>query len=99
PGKDAKFDALRDLLDPAIDGHASGASIEVHWWFTAVPEAITGTDGAVSGIDIDVAGEAVHLEVDSVITAIGFVRDTATVARQGICPVSPIPGDGRISDG
>ncbi|GAA1796880.1 MULTISPECIES: cytochrome P450 [Brevibacterium] len=93
PGKDAKLDALRDLV--AADGGA--AAIEVHWWFGAIPQAITG-DTSVAGIDLDVAGSAVHLDVDSVISAIGFVRDIPTIGQLGICPVSPIPGDGRIDD-
>ncbi|GAA1873313.1 cytochrome P450 [Brevibacterium marinum] len=113
-GKDAKLDALRDLIDPtnraeaADRGTASAKELEVHWWFTSTPEAITGTGSpaatpsgteAVAGIDLTHDGEAVHLEVDSVITAIGFVRDPRQVAKQGICPVSPIPADGKISDG
>ncbi|WP_181275725.1 cytochrome P450 [Brevibacterium oceani] len=103
-GKDAKLDALRDLVGPANrsasaeQGGLSGQKIEVHWWFSSTPEAVTGAE-AVTGIDITHDGEAVHLDVDSVITAIGFVRDPMTVAKQGICPVSPIPADGKISDG
>ncbi|WP_208109370.1 cytochrome P450 [Enemella evansiae] len=95
PGKDAKLDALRDLVEPS----AGTGRIELHWWFGATPRAILGTDGAVSGVEIDQAGESVRLPADSVVTAMGFVRDPAAIARQGICPVSPIPGDGRIEDG
>ncbi|TSI18898.1 cytochrome P450 [Brevibacterium aurantiacum] len=115
-GKDAKLDALRDLLDPESrvggdldQGYASAKDIELHWWFASTPEQITGSSvgesspsesaDAVAGIDFTHAGEAVHLDVDSVITAIGFVRDPMAVAKQGICPVSPIPTDGKINDG
>ena len=90
-------------------GDASAKEIELHWWFASSPEHITGSSvggasssesaGAVGGLDFTHDGEAVHLDVDSVITAIGFVRDPMSVAKQGICPVSPIPADGKISDG
>ncbi|MGC2942163.1 cytochrome P450 [Brevibacterium sp. FAM 24638] len=111
-GKDAKLDSLRDLVesedrtDSPNQNPAKAQRIEVHWWFSSTPEAVTGTDPAgsradevVGGIDITHGGESIHLAVDSVITAIGFVRDPATTAKQGICPVSPIPSDGRIDEG
>lgn len=112
-GKDAKLDALRELVagertdagaGETADGSTPARPVAVHWWFASTPTAITGDScasghGDVSGVEFDHAGESVHLDVDSVITAIGFVRDPARIARQGICPVSPIPGDGKISDG
>lgn len=115
-GKDAKLDALRDLLDSesrvggdSEQGYASAKEIDLHWWFASTPDHITGSSvgesspsdsaDAVAGIDFIHAGEAVHLDVDSVITAIGFVRDPMAVAKQGICPASPIPTDGKINDG
>ncbi|WP_064485779.1 cytochrome P450 [Brevibacterium linens] len=98
PGKDAKLDALAELTD-VTPSPAARDAIHVHWWFESTPEALTG-DGAVSGVELRRPGEdSIRLDVDSVITAIGFVRDPMTSARQGICPVSPIPGDGKISDG
>ena len=98
PGKDAKLDALAELTHSA-PAQAADDTIHLHWWFETTPEALTG-DGAVSEIELRCSGEEnIRLDVDSVITAIGFVRDPMTSARQGICPVSPIPGDGKISDG
>lgn len=115
-GKDAKFEALRDLLvpesrvgDDSDQGDASAKEIELHWWFSSTPEQMAGSSvgessssdsaGGVGGIDFTHAGEVVHLDVDSVITAIDFVLDPMAVAKQGIWPVSPIPADGKISDG
>lgn len=106
-GKDAKLDALRDLVEPAestaVAQHLAGKAdvIEVHWWFSTTPEEITVSDsaGRVDGLDITHDGVSVHLDVDSVITAIGFVRDPMAIAKQGICPVTPIPADGKIDEG
>ena len=97
-GKDAKLDALAELTDSRNRAATSARTIAVHWWFATKPEAITG-DTSVTGIDVTREGESVHLGVDSVITSIGFVRDPTAIAKQGICPVSPIPADGKISDG
>jgi cytochrome P450/NADPH-dependent glutamate synthase beta subunit-like oxidoreductase/flavodoxin len=102
PGKDAKLDALAELLESSDTTTADGV-IAVHWWFATTPEALAG-DGAVNGIRLrqtseDSGEDLVRLDVDSVISAIGFVSDPTTTARQGICPVTPIPGDGKISDG
>lgn len=98
PGKDAKLDALAELTHPT-QTQAAHDAIHVHWWFGTTPEALTG-DGAVSGIELRRTDDhSIRLDVDSVITAIGFVRDPMTSARQGICPVSPIPSDGKISEG
>lgn len=107
-GKDVKLDALRDLVDPTNQSGTSAKEVEVHWWFISVPETITRTGSpkpassspeAVAGVVFTHDGGTVHLEVDSVVTAIGFVRDPMTVAKQGICPVSSIPADGKNSDG
>ncbi|RBP61493.1 cytochrome P450 [Brevibacterium sanguinis] len=96
PGKDARLDALVELASTADQAPEGG--IEVHWWFTATPEAITGTS-SVSGIDVRHAGRTIHLTADSVITAIGFIRNTRESAKLGLCPISPIPADGKVDDG
>lgn len=103
-GKDAKLDALRDLVEPAENTQyqtGPADAIEMHWWFSSTPDAITGSNSSarqVDGIDITHDGAAVHLDVDSVITAIGFVGGPMSMAKQGICPATPIPADGRIDE-
>ncbi|MBU8578186.1 cytochrome P450 [Brevibacterium luteolum] len=98
-GKDAKLDALRTLPTGPVAERPEN-TIEVHWWFDATPDSIVGDDDAnVSDLDVTQHGQVFRLEVDSVITAIGFVKDPAALARNGICPVSAIPSDGKIDDG
>ena len=98
PGKDAKLDALAELTH-STPAQAAARCDPRPLVVRDDSEALTG-DGAVSGIELRRADEdSIRLDVDSVITAIGFVRDPMTSARQGICPVSPIPSDGKISEG
>lgn len=90
PGKDARVDAIRSLTesDPDIE------RIRVEWWFNLTPTRIdAGPLGRVSGLTCSGAAGEVHIDAESVITAIGFTGDQET-------PV--VPGahdDGRVETG
>ncbi|MGI8393222.1 cytochrome P450 [Leucobacter sp. W1038] len=91
-GKDARLDAVLTLADSRVAD--PGARIE--WWFGATPEAILG-DASVSGVRISTESETRTLEVQNVITAIGFSAQPE--AAESI-PVAPgeFPS-GRVEPG
>ncbi|MCI9888396.1 cytochrome P450 [Micrococcales bacterium 31B] len=91
PGKDARIDAVRQLVEGAPDG---APRVVVNWWFGATPEAFEGgAQGRVASVIARVGHESVSLPVTSVITAVGFAAD----------PDSPVvPGahaGGRVEPG
>lgn len=106
-GKDARIDAVRELVCGGVDGEG----VRVEWWFGANPVAVVG-EGRVSEFvfstgsndcEPDVGGFAAgevcerRVRVDSVVTAIGFVEDADAAA---VVPVRPgeYPS-GRVEDG
>jgi cytochrome P450/NADPH-dependent glutamate synthase beta subunit-like oxidoreductase/flavodoxin len=90
-GKDARLDAVRALA--ARTGDAVGeARVRVHWWFGATPVAIEGS-GGVAGIRIASAGGERALEVDAVVSAIGFAAGEGALVEAGAHP------DGRVEPG
>ncbi|GAB2786998.1 hypothetical protein GCM10027040_11350 [Halomonas shantousis] len=97
-GKDARLDALRTL--PGVDGAGSGDDhrMTVEWWFETVPEKLTGQT-RVEGVALRHAGEVVRLEVDSVITAIGFVPDPDDAISKALFELPSVSENGRIDAG
>lgn len=94
-GKDARLDAVRDLVETGaqFDGTA-GTTIE--WWFEAAPLEVTGEDpdADAKGVRLRTrAGEIRELSVDSVVTAIGFAGARDALASPGRHP------DGRVESG
>jgi cytochrome P450/NADPH-dependent glutamate synthase beta subunit-like oxidoreductase/flavodoxin len=96
-GKDARLDAVRELASAgaaASQGAAPHARIE--WWFEATPIEATGEGdaGRVSALRLRHAdGREAALEVDSIVTAIGFTGDESALAVPGRHP------DGRVEPG
>jgi len=89
PGKDARWDAVRALSD----ARPCAPRIRVEWWFGAVPTAIEG-ESAVEALCLQSEDDPVHrLEVDAVVTAIGFEDDEWTLDAPGAGL------DGRIEPG
>ncbi|MDK6274677.1 cytochrome P450 [Pseudoglutamicibacter cumminsii] len=95
-GKDARIDSLRDLMEGNAAFASGGQPIEVHWHFGATPQAFEGTD-AVQAVQIqDHTGESGSLDVDSVVTAVGFEnREYGSHGLQHL--PAAIPADGQLA--
>lgn len=101
PGKDARADAVR-LLEayasaPSADSTSASTGfdaprVEVHWWFGLTPERLEGERAVERAVFRGPDGE-VALATDSVVTAVGFAADTATLAEPGAHV------DGRVEPG
>jgi flavodoxin len=90
PGKDARLDAVRDLV---AAGEDDGARVRVEWWFGLAPEGVgDGDDGRLS-VRFRGPADAVTLRGDDVVTAIGFVADAGSPAAPGTHE------DGRVEPG
>ncbi|GHC23273.1 hypothetical protein GCM10010082_14370 [Kushneria pakistanensis] len=97
-GKDARLDALRTLPGAGsveVDGRAH---MTVEWWFEAVPERIDG-QRRVEGMVLRHGGETFSLEVDSVITAIGFVPDKGDAISRALAELPDAAENGRVEAG
>ncbi|GAB3596046.1 cytochrome P450 [Microbacterium tumbae] len=97
PGKDARADAVRLL---AVSDRP-GARVEVHWWFGWSPSRLDGEDRVRTAVfrrlaahPQDDAAALLTLEVDAVVTAVGFVQgEDSLPVRPGAHP------DGRVEPG
>lgn len=88
-GKDARWDALRDL---AATTGVPGARVRVEWWFGVSPVAFVG-EGSVSGVRFAAADAEFVIDADSVVTAVGFTGADDV-------PATPAAhADGRIEPG
>lgn len=96
PGKDARLDAVRDLLS----GGAGTAAprVRVEWWFGLAPEAIEPAPDAGErlAVRLRAGDDAVTLRADDVVTAVGFVADPDCTG--GAVAVGRHQ-DGRVSPG
>jgi len=94
-GKDARADAVRLLAgSDAARGAGDAERVRIEWWFGALPLAIEGADRAAALRLRTPEGETL-LEVDDVITAIGFRADAARAM-----PVEPgQTASGRVEPG
>ncbi|MCM5705082.1 cytochrome P450 [Larsenimonas salina] len=97
-GKDARLDALRTL--PGVAGVEVDGTVrmKVDWWFETVPEQIEG-QAQVEGVALRHGGDVVSLEVDSVITAIGFVPDPENAISRALAELPSASESGRIEAG
>ena len=90
PGKDARLDAVRDLV---AAGEDDGARVRVEWWFGLTPERIEEADRGRLTVRFQAAADTVTLRADDVVTAIGFAADEGS-------PVAPgAYEDGRVEPG
>ncbi|GAA1720448.1 hypothetical protein GCM10009809_15210 [Isoptericola hypogeus] len=94
PGKDARLDAVRDLVGGGTTGGSDGeaARVRVEWWFGLTPEAVEEVGGRLSIRFRGPAG-AVTLRADDVVTAVGFVPAAGGAVEPGAHP------DGRVAPG
>lgn len=73
-GAEAGPDARSRLVAELAERNPTGAPLRIEWWFGHVPAAVIG-DEAVDANELTGADGTVRLDVDSVITAIGFRAD------------------------
>ncbi|WP_136065329.1 cytochrome P450 [Modicisalibacter radicis] len=97
-GKDARLDALRTLPGVGRVEVEGTPRMTVEWWFEAVPERIDGQT-QVEGLTLDHEGGAVSLDVDSVITAIGFVPDPSDAISNALSALPSVTETGRVEAG
>lgn len=97
-GKDARLDALRTLPGAGSVEVEGRAHMTVEWWFEAVPERIDG-QRRVEGMVLRHGGETFSLEVDSVITAIGFVPDKGDAISRALAELPDAAENGRVEAG
>ncbi|WP_125098627.1 cytochrome P450 [Leucobacter chromiireducens] len=95
--RDARVDAVRELIAAGVDGLAPDAPrVRIEWWFGATPVRIEGSE-RVTGVAIERMGDAnagpLVIPVDDVITAIGFEASEDTPVAAGAHP------DGRVEPG
>lgn len=88
-GRDARFDALRQL---AIADRCADARVRVEWWFGWTPDAVKGNDAVDSIAFVGVDGE-MCLAADAVVTAIGFEASVDCPIAAGAYP------EGRVEPG
>lgn len=95
-GKDARWDAVRDLALAGAATWSASAPLQVEWWFGATPEAYECDENdALRGISVRLSdrAEPVTIAADTVVTAIGFAPDPDTLVAPGSSP------DGRVEPG
>ena len=95
-GRDARIDAVRELQRGVASG-SSPARVRVEWWFGLAPVSIEEDEaeqGRVTAATfVDSTGEVVRLEVDDVITAVGFTQNADAPVEAGVHV------DGRVQPG
>ena len=95
-GVDARWDAVRTLGAAEVDADAPAARVRITWWFDAAPERLEGgqgTDGSVEALVIAGPEGERRIDVDSVVTAVGFCADEDALVEPGTHP------DGKVEPG
>ncbi|GAA3611141.1 cytochrome P450 [Agrococcus terreus] len=87
-GRDARVDAVRALAA----GGDGAARVEVRWWFGHAPVRIE-ADGTVRRLVLRGPDGEAALDVDAVVTAVGFAADDDAPVPAGAHP------DGRVEPG
>lgn len=84
----------------ARDADDAAARVRIEWWFGLTPVSIEGggddsgaEDRVTAATFTDASGERVRIEVDDVITAVGFAQNTDSPVVAGA------HGDGRVEPG
>lgn len=90
-GKDARMDAVRALVarSAAAVGHVR---VRIHWWFGATPDAVLGAE-RVEGLRVTTPSGERDLDVDAIVTAIGFAAGDGCLVQPGA------HADGRVEPG
>lgn len=77
-GRDARIDAVRDLIRGADRG-ARPARVRIEWWFGLTPKRIEAnpehTSEVAAAVFADTSGAEVSIEAHDVITAVGFAEN------------------------
>lgn len=84
-GRDARVDAIRALRESgemSQSDHAP-ARVRIEWWFGATPQRIDLGDGSALALSLSHEGQASQLDVNDVITAVGFAANADSPVAPG----------------